>query len=72
MSLRQPDLAPPRGADAVDRIVAVTARSKEKVDSRRRRRAAARDREEQGQKYDKGADAGRFGSYSCSTGSTPR
>lgn len=72
MPLRQPDLAPAGGADAEDRIVAVTARGKEEVDSGRRRRAAACNREQQGQKYDDGADAGRRGSYSCSTGSTPR
>ena len=57
--LRQPDLAAARGADPVDRIVAVTARGEEEVDPRRRRRAAACDREQQGQKYDNGADAGR-------------
>jgi hypothetical protein len=72
MSLRQPDLASAGGAHAVDRIVAVTARSEEQVDSRGRRRAAAREGEQQGQKDDYGADAGRWGSYSCATGSTPR
>jgi hypothetical protein len=71
-SFRHPDLAPARGADAVDRIVAVTGGSEEEVNSWGRRRAAACDREQQGQKGDYGADAGRWGSYSCSTGSTPR
>jgi hypothetical protein len=60
MSLREPDLAPARGADAVDRVVAVTAGGKDGVDSRRRRRAAACKREQQGQKYENGADAGRW------------
>src|SRR5438093_523001 len=72
MPLRQPDLAPAGLAYAVDRIVAVTARGKEDVHSRRRRRAAACDREQQRQKCDNEADTGRWGSYSCSTGSTPR
>jgi hypothetical protein len=61
MPLRQPELTPARGANAVDRIVAVAARGKKEVDSRRRRRAAACDREQQGQQYDNGADAGRWG-----------
>jgi hypothetical protein len=59
MPLRQPDFAAARGADTVDRIVAVTARGKEEVDPRRRSLAAAGDCEQQGQKYDDWADAGR-------------
>jgi hypothetical protein len=58
-AFRQPRLAAARGTHAVDCIVAVTARGEDEVDPRRRGRAAARNREQQGQKYKNGADAGR-------------